>query len=115
VLNSDFAFDDPNGKFPRPSADLNAAVRPFSTRAAMVQGSLSLSAADINAILADAGVASLAQFTLANLSICYRYSLLAQCLDLTVSDLIALKTCRAGILSSRCPEIRSRRSHRTFY
>jgi hypothetical protein len=64
----------------------------------MVQGSLSLSAADINAIPPDAGVASPAQFTLANLSICYRYSLLAQCLDLTVSDLIALKT-----LSGRNP------------
>ncbi|HEX4136923.1 MAG TPA: neuraminidase-like domain-containing protein [Bryobacteraceae bacterium] len=92
VLNSDFAFDDPNGNFPWPSADLNASLRPLSAHAAMVQGSLGLSASDINAILADAGVAALAQFTLANLSICYRYSLLAQCLDVTVSDLIALTT-----------------------
>lgn len=92
VLNSDFAFDDPNGNFPWPSADLNAAARPLSTHATVVQGSLSLAASDIEAILADAGVALPAQFTLANLSLCYRYSLLAQCLDLTVSDLIALKT-----------------------
>ena len=53
---------------------------------------MSLTAADITAILIDAGVAAPALFTLANLSICYRYSLLAQCLQLSVSDMIALKT-----------------------
>ena len=86
VLNNDFAFDDPNGQFRGLPADQ------LSLHQAAVQGVLSLTAADITAILIDAGVAAPALFTLANLSICYRYSLLAQCLQLSVSDMIALKT-----------------------
>ena len=85
VLNNDWSFDDPNGIFPWTVAD------PLSTHQAAVQGVLSLSAAEISAILSDAGAPSPALFTLANLSICYRYSLLAQCLQLSVSDLTALK------------------------
>ena len=57
-----------------------------------MQGVLSLTSTEIVAILSDAGVAGPASFSLANLSICYRYSLLAQCLQLSVSDMIALKT-----------------------
>ncbi len=86
VLNNDFAFDDPNGQFPGLPADQ------LSVHQAAVQGVLSLTAAEITAILNDAGVAAPALFTLGNLSLCYRYSLLAQCLQLSVSDMIALKT-----------------------
>jgi hypothetical protein len=86
VLNNDFAFDDPNGQFPGLPADQ------LSLHQAAVQGVLSLTAAEITAILNDTGVAAPALFTLGNLSICYRYSLLAQCLQLSVSDMIALKT-----------------------
>jgi hypothetical protein len=92
VLNNDFAFDDPNGSFPAPSGDLPVDQRPLSAHAAAVQGALSLTAAELTAILADASVPAPAAFSLANLSVCYRYSLLAQCLQIPVADLIALKT-----------------------
>jgi hypothetical protein len=91
VLNNDFALDDPNGNFPWPPADLNAALRTLSAHSAAIQGALTLTADEITAILADANVASPAVFNLANLSICYRYSLLAQCLEISVKDLIALR------------------------
>jgi hypothetical protein len=92
ALNNDFAFDDPNGAFPAPASDLSAAQQTLAVHTAVIQGALGLAAADVTAILAAAGVAAPAAFTLSNLSICYRYSLLAQCLQLSVSDLIALKT-----------------------
>ena len=92
VLNNDFAFDDPNGQFPWRSADLPPALRPLSAHLPAIQGVLSLTSAEITAILNDAGIAAPAAFSLANLSICYRYSLLAQCLQLSVADMIALKT-----------------------
>jgi hypothetical protein len=91
VLNNDPALDDPNGNFPCPASDLKPELRVLSAHSAAVQGALGLTAADITAILADAGVAAPAPLSLANLSICYRYSLLAQCLDLSVADLIALR------------------------
>jgi Neuraminidase-like domain/Salmonella virulence plasmid 28.1kDa A protein len=92
ALNNDFAFDDPNGVFPAPPSNLSTVQQSFVAHTAVVQGALNLSGADVASILSDAGVASPAGFTLANLSICYRYSLLAQCLQLSVADLIALKT-----------------------
>jgi hypothetical protein len=95
VLNGDFAFDDPNGRFPVPATDLTPQQSPLSAHAATVQGALGLKAAEIDAILNDAGAAAPAQFSLANLSLCYRYSLLAQCLQLSVSDMIALKVMSA--------------------
>ena len=91
VLTNDFAFDDPNGAFPAPSGDLAVNQRPLSAHAAAVQGALSLTADELTAILADASVPVPAPFSLANLSICYRYSLLAQSLQIPVADLIALK------------------------
>ena len=72
---------------------------------------LGLTTDEITAIMADAGVAAskvtivesgqsvaVPSFTLNNLSICYRYSALAQCLQLAVKDLISLKA-----LSGRNP------------
>ena len=92
VLNNDWAFDDPNGQFPVAAGDLTAALKPFSAHLASVQGVLGLTSDDVVAILTDASVPfDTAALTLANLSICYRYSMLAKCLQLSVPDFIALK------------------------
>lgn len=91
VLNSDATLDDPNGAFPWPAADLPPQLRSLSAHGAAVQGALGLTAAEIDAILSDATVAAPAALSMANLSTCYRYSLLAQCLEIPVADLIALK------------------------
>jgi ABC toxin-like protein/neuraminidase-like protein/virulence plasmid A protein len=107
VLNNDWAFDDPNGQFPTPLSDFAAPPPVLTTLAAhqsAIQGALGLSSDEIDAILDDAGLAvktvnvvvngnnvSLPSFTLTNLSILYRYSALAKCLELEVSDLISLK------------------------
>ena len=91
VLNNDFALDDPNGNFPCPASDLAAAQRTLASHGAAIQGALGLSADDIGAILEDAKVAAPAALTLANLSLCYRYSLLARRLDIPVADLTALR------------------------
>lgn len=104
VLNNDDAFDDPAGGFPAPVATLPAAQQTFTAHLASIQGVLGLAANDVTAIFADPGVpadmmtvvqsgqnVSVPSFTLNNLSICYRYSTLAKCLDLDVEDMIALK------------------------
>ncbi len=91
VLNNDFAFDDPNGVFPTSAGDLPAPQRALSAHAAALQGVLGFSASDLAAILADAAVADPPAFSLQNISLCYRYSLLAQTLQLSVPDMIALK------------------------
>jgi hypothetical protein len=96
VLNNDSAFDDPNGLFPAPQSDLPAALKPFTAHLPAVQGVLGLTADEVTAILIDAGVATAqtvagASFSLANLSICYAYSTLAKCLQIEVTDMIALK------------------------
>ena len=85
VINGDPAFDDPNGVFPY------TGTATLAQHQNTIQGVLNLSADDMNAILADAGIAAGAPFNLTNLSICYRYSLLSQCLSLSVADMIALK------------------------
>lgn len=108
VLNSDWAFDDPNGLFPTPMTDLPPAPpQPSTTLSAhmtAIQGVLGLTTDEINSIMADAGAGvdtviivvsgqdvTVPAFTLKNISICYRYSMLAQCLQLSVDDLISLK------------------------
>jgi hypothetical protein len=98
VLNSDPAFDDPLGQFPGSPAD------PLSQHQAGIQGALNLSAGDVAAILADAGKAvttvaamvngqniQVPSFSLANLSLLYRYNLMATSLNLSITDFIALK------------------------
>lgn len=118
VVNDEPAFDDPNGGFPSQAADLPKDQRTLNAHVAAIQGALGLTAADVDGILTDALPISLVpgpglpgakpgtpavgpgisiqlsrpDFTLGNLSICYRYSLLAKCLKLSVSDMIALKT-----------------------
>jgi hypothetical protein len=110
VLNNDWAFDDPQGIFPTALADFAAPVPPappltiFSSHQSSVQGVLGLTADEITAIFTDAGSAvtmvsyvaggqtiTVPSFTLTNLSICYRYSTLAKCLEIPVKDMIALK------------------------
>jgi hypothetical protein len=104
MLNNDEAFDDPNGAFPTPLADLGAGSTTLAAHQATVQGVLGLTPDEVTAILADAGSAvttvtvvvnsknvAVPSFSLTNLSICYRYSMLAKCLQIPVSDLIALK------------------------
>jgi hypothetical protein len=114
VLNNDWAFDDPYGIFPTQLADF-APTPPFppltvfSAHQSTVQGVLGLTSDEIAAIFADAGSAvtttsyvqnsqtiTVPSFTLTNLSICYRYSALAKCLQLAVKDMIALKAMAAS-------------------
>ena len=98
VLGNDPSFDDPAGQFPWTPSD------PLSAHQATVQGALGLSSQDLAAILADAGSAvttvnavvngqnvTVPSFSLTNLSIGYRYALLARCLGLPVTDLVASK------------------------
>jgi hypothetical protein len=98
VLNNDWAFDDPAGGFPWTTSD------PLSAHQAAVQGALGLNSDEAAAILADADAqvtkvtvvingqsVQVPSFSLRNLTICYRYSSLAKCLQLPVKDLIALK------------------------
>ena len=101
MVNNDWAFDDPAGNFPAPLADLTAAsLQTFSSHLASIQGVLGLASGDIDAIFADAGAAAdmvnvggtnVPAFTLNNLSVCYRYAVLADCLGLDVEDMIDLK------------------------
>lgn len=105
VLNNDWAFDDPAGNFPAPVSELTATLeQTLATHLPSIQGVLGLAAADVTAILADAGGAvdtvpvaqggqtvNLPAFTLDNLSLCYRYATFASCLQLDVEDFIALK------------------------
>jgi len=96
VLNGDWAFDDPNGQFPTPVTDFappppTPPLSALSAHLPTIQGVLSLTSDEITKILADAAVGANPSFTLNNLSICYRYSALAQCLQLSVEDLISLK------------------------
>ncbi len=98
VLNNDPAFDDPAGAFPGTQGDF------LSAHLQALSGAVGLSADEISAVLADAGAAvatvtklvngkivTAPAFVLGNLSICYRYSVLAAGLGIAVADLIALK------------------------
>jgi len=90
VLTSDWAFDDPAGVFPWTIAE------PLADHQPALQGVLGLSDADVAAILADADAVvtkagGVPSFSLNNISLCYRYRLLAKSLDVSVLDLIALK------------------------
>ena len=104
VLNSDWAFDGPNGQFPTPLTDLTAPLNTLSAHQSTIQGVLGLTSEEITAILGDAGstvstvtivvngqTVAVPSFTMNNLLICCRYSTLAQCLQLPVKDLISLK------------------------
>ncbi len=103
VLKADPIFDHPLGDYL--AADWVAqqsAAQPPEARAAFgqlrghlpaIQAALGLTSADIAPILADAGGPALdtAPLSLPNLSLLYRYGLLAKALKLPVADLIAIK------------------------
>src|SRR5207302_6427305 len=96
-----------NGQFPTPLTDFPAPPPALTTLAQhqpAIQGALGLTADEITAILADAGASvttvtilvngknvAVPSFTLTNLSICYCYSALASCLQISVADMINLK------------------------
>jgi hypothetical protein len=86
VLKSSPVFDHPLGQYLRdPAIKLKAHVL-------ALQGALGLSADEIGRILADASKKlDEAELSLANVSLLYRYGLLAKALKLSVRDLIALK------------------------
>jgi hypothetical protein len=117
VLNSDPIFDDPAGQYLSYYDTTSKTYLPFrwsttqttddpangyvllGNHATALQGALGLSANDVAAILADYTLQNPttpltlanAPLTLANVSLLYRYAFLAQGLQLSVSDFIALK------------------------
>ncbi len=85
LLKSDPIFDDPLGRY-------LAAKPPIKDHLPALQGALSLTADEISRILADAGQKlEDAELTVANVSLLYRYGLLAKGLKLSVRGLIDLK------------------------
>ncbi len=97
VLKDDPIFDEPTGNY---LSDTNP--RLVDHRGA-VQAALTLSASDLDRIAADAGITlnppstpgptpPAARLSLSNISVLYRYRLLASALDLSIRDLITLKS-----------------------
>jgi len=86
VLKSDPVFDHPLGQY------LSAAGVKVKAHALALQGALGLTADEIGRILVDAGMSfDAADLSLPNVSLLYRYGLLAKALKLSVRELIALK------------------------
>ncbi len=79
-------FDHPLGQY------LSGELLPIKEHRLALQGALSLTADEIERILADAWeFIDTAKLSLPNVSLLYRYGLLAKALNLSVSELIALK------------------------
>ncbi|MCI0422985.1 MAG: hypothetical protein L0312_27800, partial [Acidobacteria bacterium] len=86
VLKNDPVFDDPLGNY------LSKAGLLVKDHLLALQAALSLTADDVGRIFADAGkVLDTAELSLENVSLLYRYGLLAKALKLPARDLIALK------------------------
>lgn len=86
VLKSSPVFDHPLGQYlTDPAIKLKAHVL-------ALQGALGLTAEEIGRILSDAGASlDTAELSLANVSLLYRYAVLAKALKVSVRELIALK------------------------
>lgn len=85
VLKSSPIFADPLGQYLSAAGDIKDHMM-------TLQGSLGLTADDISQILTDAGSSlDKAKLSLPNVSLLYRYGLLAKALKLSVCELIALK------------------------
>jgi hypothetical protein len=85
VLNNDPVFDDPTGDYLSGSLLLKDHVL-------ALQGALNLTSVEVGLILTDAGLdTNTAPLSLANVSLLFRYSLLAHALNLTVADFLDLK------------------------
>lgn len=86
VLKNDLVFDDPLGNYLPPPGP------PLSDHLLAVQGALNLTVDEIGRILVDnASDLETAKLTLVNVSLLYRYGLLAKTLKLSVQDFIDLK------------------------
>jgi len=86
VLKRDAIFDHPLGQY------LSGSVGELKDHMPVVQGALGLTADEIGRILDEAGQSiATAPLSLPNLSLLYRYRLLAKAIKLPVGDLIALK------------------------
>jgi hypothetical protein len=84
LLKTDDIFDDPLGRY---LSKPNIAI---ADHMLALQGSLDLTADEIDRILTDAGIVD-RMLTLENVSLLYRYGLLAKALKLSVRELISLK------------------------
>jgi hypothetical protein len=85
VINNDPVFDDPAGNY------LSGSLL-IKDHLLALQGALNLTSDEVGLILADAGLdANVAPLSLANVSLLYRYGLLAKALNLTVADFLDLK------------------------
>jgi peptidoglycan hydrolase-like protein with peptidoglycan-binding domain len=110
VLNNDPIFDNPAGQYlsyfdtgankylpfrwqaSQTAEDLPNGYVLLGNHVTAIQGALGISSSDVQAILTDNGQdISSAPLTLANVSLLYRYALLAQGLQLSVDDFVALK------------------------
>jgi hypothetical protein len=86
VLKSDPIFDDPLGQY------LDKPTILIKHHVTALQAALGMTANDINRILTDSSVDPVtAPMTLPNVSLLYRYGLLAKSLKLSIADLITLK------------------------
>jgi Glycosyl hydrolases family 18/Salmonella virulence plasmid 28.1kDa A protein len=85
VLQNDPVFDDPAGNY------LSSSNVLIKDHLLAIQGSLGLTSDDVELILADTGLDLTAPLSLANVSLLYRYGILAKGLQLSVGDLVALK------------------------
>ena len=86
VLKNAPVFDHPLGQY------LSAAGVKLKEHLLALQGALGLTADEISRILVDAGISfDTAELTLPNVSLLYRYALMAKALKLSVRELIALK------------------------
>lgn len=87
ALKTDPVFDDPLGKYLETPGPL------VKDHMLALQGALNLTTDEIGRILIDAGSSlDVAKLTLDNVSRLYRYGLFARALELTVRELIALKS-----------------------
>lgn len=85
VLQNDAAFDDPMGNYLSRSLLINDHLL-------VLQCALNLTSDEVDLILADAGLdPATAPLSVANVSLLYRYGLLARGLQLSISDFVALK------------------------
>lgn len=86
VLRSDPVFDDPLGQY-RSTEGI-----PVKAHLLALQGALNLTASEISRVLAEDGKSiDSAELSIPNISLLYRYGLLAKALSLSVAEVISLK------------------------
>ncbi|MEJ0028912.1 MAG: neuraminidase-like domain-containing protein [Bacteroidota bacterium] len=83
-LNADAVFDDPFGQY------LDPPTSTISAQSTILQGAFGVSSTDLGQILTDAALND--DLTISNLSVIYRYALLSRALNISITDLITLKS-----------------------